>query len=326
MDKRSFTAGIVIPFYQKEAGILRRCLDSIRNQTFSDKVVLVIVDDSSPLPAVQEVNAALFPENIEIVILRQKNAGPGIARNKGFDYLVERGVSFIALLDSDDMWEPEHLERAATAFALDADIYSSNWILTDDTDAFAERGVTVAQLEKHEAIPNGGFLRQGLVEQECSTSTIKLSALVVTAKFLQTTRFDSYLRYASEDRLFILTLAIRKPKVFLSLVPEVKAGRGVNIYESVDYGTLSNFNTLRDKLNGRMKMKRLLMQTQMELAHSFDAQIERTRRACALNLYSCLRKGQFSSIFSFIRIAAKNPVVLFYLVTAPFRRFFMTKN
>ena len=323
MDRVNLTVGVVIPYYQRENGILTRCLQSIIAQSYSGEISVVIVDDSSPLPAETETKHLELPPNIKITVIKQRNAGPGIARNTGIDYLVDLKVDCIALLDSDDIWEPCHIDRAVTAFLLGADIYSSSWMLTSgDTDALKDRGVTKSQLDASPQLEQGGFLTISLVEQECLTSTIKLSAFVATTTFLGNTRFDSKLRYASEDRLFILTLAVREPKVFISLIPEVSAGRGVNIYESVSYGTLDNFKTLGDKLSGRIRMKKLLTRTNKDLAHSFDSQIERTQRACALNLYSCLRKGQLSSIFLFIKIAAKNPVVFIYLITTPLNRIF----
>jgi succinoglycan biosynthesis protein ExoW len=259
-------------------------------------------------------------------VIKQRNAGPGIARNTGIDYLVDLKVDCIALLDSDDIWEPCHIDRAVTAFLLGADIYSSSWILTSgDTDALRDRGVTKSELDALPQLEQGGFLNIPLVEQECLTSTIKLSAFVATTTFLGKTRFDSKLRYASEDRLFILTLAVREPKVFISLLPEVSAGRGVNIYESISYGTLDNFNTLNDKLVGRKKMKKLLIKSHLHLSRSFDVLIKRTERSLAGNLYVCLKKGELKSIYLFSKIAIRNPKCLKHLITTPLSKLLSKK-
>src|SRR5208283_2986298 len=43
-----------------------------------------------------------------IRIIRQENAGPGAARNRGFE---SSGGRYICLLDSDDMIEPTYLEK-----------------------------------------------------------------------------------------------------------------------------------------------------------------------------------------------------------------------
>lgn len=321
MDRNEVIAGVVIPFYQRTTGILSRCLQSIFTQDFQGKILIVVVDDSSPSSAELEIPTLILPENIELVVLKQVNAGPGIARNTGIDYLVKHQVDFIALLDSDDVWQPSHLGRAAVAFSLGAHIYSSSWILTSgETDALKDRGVTASQLEATPELENGGFLKKSLVEQECTTSTIKLSAFVITTAFLGSTRFDSRLRYASEDRLFILSLGVKAPKVFISLAPEVSAGRGVNIYESINYGTLDNFNTLKDKLNGRKKMKALLQKDYLALSESFDPQIERTQRALVSNLYTCLKVGELKAIYKFSLIAIQNPSCLRYLASEPYRK------
>ncbi len=80
---------IIIPYYQKEPGILRRALSSVFAQTFQDFHVLV-VDDQSPYPVDEEL--APLSENMRerITIVRQPNQGPGGARNTGLDHVPAR--------------------------------------------------------------------------------------------------------------------------------------------------------------------------------------------------------------------------------------------
>ena len=94
---------IVIPLYNK-APYVGRTLTSIQRQTFSNFEVLV-VDDGSTDGGADIVSAA---GDSRVRLIRQRNRGPGAARNAG---IKEAGAEFIAFLDADDEWLPEYLER-----------------------------------------------------------------------------------------------------------------------------------------------------------------------------------------------------------------------
>ena len=70
---------VIIPYYQKEPGILRRALTSVFAQTFSDFDVIV-VDDQSPYPIDEELAPLPQDRMDRITVIRQPNAGPGGAR------------------------------------------------------------------------------------------------------------------------------------------------------------------------------------------------------------------------------------------------------
>src|SRR5262249_35341512 len=100
---------VIIPYYQREPGILRRALKSVFAQTHTDFDV-VVVDDSSPSPVELELEAFPLDERARIIVIKQPNAGPGGARNMGLDH-VPADSSYVALLDSDDEWTNDHLKH-----------------------------------------------------------------------------------------------------------------------------------------------------------------------------------------------------------------------
>jgi hypothetical protein len=95
---------VVIPLYNK-AAYIQRALDSIRRQTLADFEVLVI-DDGSTDAGPDLVAAAGDPR---IRLIRQANAGPGAARNRG---IAEATAPYVAFLDGDDEWLPTFLEES----------------------------------------------------------------------------------------------------------------------------------------------------------------------------------------------------------------------
>ena len=96
---------IVIPIYNVEK-YLRECLDSILNQTFQDFEIICVDDGSTDksLEILQEYKR----KDDRFVILQQRHAGAGAARNHGIKLAEGKYIQF---LDSDDYFEPNLLEE-----------------------------------------------------------------------------------------------------------------------------------------------------------------------------------------------------------------------
>lgn len=96
---------VVIPVYKAEEK-LRRCLDSVKAQTFEDFEV-VLVDDGSP-DGCGEICDEYARQDPRFRVLHQKNQGAAAARNNGM--LAARGT-YLSFVDSDDYLEPDFLEK-----------------------------------------------------------------------------------------------------------------------------------------------------------------------------------------------------------------------
>jgi len=94
---------VIVPVYNR-ADTLARALKSVLAQTFQDFEIVVIDDGSKDDP--QSVCDSFDDPRIRCI--RQDNRGGGAARNAGID--AARG-RFVAFLDSDDEFLPQHLER-----------------------------------------------------------------------------------------------------------------------------------------------------------------------------------------------------------------------
>ena len=96
------TVSVIIPTYNRGA-LLVEAVESALAQRRPPEEILVIDDGSRDDTAAR---MAAYGERVRYV--RQANAGPSAARNHGFR--LARG-EFLALLDSDDLWTPDRLER-----------------------------------------------------------------------------------------------------------------------------------------------------------------------------------------------------------------------
>ncbi len=136
----SGAVSVIIPAYNR-AGVIGETLRSLLNQTVSAAEIIVVDDGSSDTTAeVVESEYSIFSrqfsENPPSVIcqsslprlrlIRQANAGPGAARNRGF---AEASGEFVHFFDSDDIAAPnKHEVQLRALMETGADIAYGPWV------------------------------------------------------------------------------------------------------------------------------------------------------------------------------------------------------
>lgn len=103
---------VIVPTYNR-VGMLRRCIDSILSQNYSD-IEIVIVDDGST-DGTFDIVKKEYSEKTNIVYhYNEKNLGPGGSRQKG--YQIATG-QYIVFADDDDFYiEPQFFLNAIALF------------------------------------------------------------------------------------------------------------------------------------------------------------------------------------------------------------------
>jgi glycosyltransferase involved in cell wall biosynthesis len=97
------TVSVIMPAYNV-APYVGDAVESALAQTFRDLEVLV-VDDGS-IDATAAIVAAIAARDPRVKLIRQANGGISTARNRALAASTGR---YLALLDSDDLWDPEYL-------------------------------------------------------------------------------------------------------------------------------------------------------------------------------------------------------------------------
>ena len=95
---------IITPIYNGERYV-SETINSVLNQTYS-KWEMIVVDDGSKDNSAAIVRQFADKDN-RIQLLQQPNGGSASARNNGIKHA---NGQYIALLDADDLWEPNFLE------------------------------------------------------------------------------------------------------------------------------------------------------------------------------------------------------------------------
>ena len=99
---------LIVPVFNSEKYI-RRCIDSILVQTYTD-FELILIDDGSP-DNCGKICDEYAEKDKRIIVIHQENKGQAAARNVGLDYVFEKGHSeWIAFVDSDDWINNRTLE------------------------------------------------------------------------------------------------------------------------------------------------------------------------------------------------------------------------
>lgn len=251
---------VIIPYYQKEPGILRRALGSVFAQTYGN-FDIIVVDDQSPYPVDDELRPLPAEERDRITVIRQPNAGPGGARNTGLEH-VPAEADFVALLDSDDLWTPDHLKNAIDAMTqFDADCYFAS---ITGSDAFyyhfgmaeLERSETAVRLSDDPLTIELPELSRVMLK---NWSFLHLSCMVIGRRLFETVRFEAVLRLAAEDVLFFCDCVLAARRTILCDAAGAMRGEGVNIFHSIDNDSpqflKQQFNTwvALDTLEGRFQ-------------------------------------------------------------------------
>lgn len=116
------TYSVIVPFFN-ERETLGPALESVVAQTY-DRWEIVAVDDGSS-DGSADVADGFAATDPRITVIRRANGGLPAARNSGL--AVARG-SFCALLDADDLWLPEKLERQLPLLDDHTVVFSDTWV------------------------------------------------------------------------------------------------------------------------------------------------------------------------------------------------------
>ena len=151
---------IIMAAYNAEKTI-EQAINSVLRQTYTD-FELLVVNDCSKDRTVELVKSIAAKDNRVRLISNEKNSGVSFTRKHGLE---ESNGSWIAILDSDDAWTPDKLEKqielqkrtnadllfTGSAF-MDSDGQPIDWCL------HAPAEVTYRQLLKQNVLSNSSAL------------------------------------------------------------------------------------------------------------------------------------------------------------------------
>ena len=125
---------VIVPVYNTKP-YLRRCVESIRNQTYRN-LEIILVDDGST-DGSGDLCDEIAAEDVRICVIHQKNQGLSAARNSGI--AIAKG-ELLGFIDSDDYIYHGMYQKLKTVLQNNnADIAIGGIIMTQNEDYFGNR-------------------------------------------------------------------------------------------------------------------------------------------------------------------------------------------
>ena len=134
---------VVVPVYnarRSDPRYLIEALDSLAAQTVPPSAVVVVDDGSSDDSAALLRDYASAHQDVPIRLVTKENGGQSSARNAG---VAACDNEWVAFLDQDDKWTPDHLERIAPHMTADAGLVYTDLDRIDARGLVTDRALHV---------------------------------------------------------------------------------------------------------------------------------------------------------------------------------------
>ena len=138
---------IIVPIYNAEQ-YLRRCVDSILNQEYTDFELLLVNDGSTD--ASGDICEEYGDRDSRVIVIQKENTGVSDSRNRALDRA--RG-KYLQFLDSDDWITPD----ATRLFVRAAEEYGCDMVISDFYRVVGERLSTKGDIEEEGVLTREEF-------------------------------------------------------------------------------------------------------------------------------------------------------------------------
>ena len=274
--RESPRVSVIIPTYNR-SWCLSEAIDSVLSQTFQD-MELIVVDDGST----DQTPALLSRYADRLRVLRQTNRGVSAARNHGIQ---AAGGELIALLDSDDTWQPDKLARQVAFFDTHPDA-----LICQTEEIWIRRGMRVNPKHRHRK-PSGWIFEASL-----ALCLVSPSAVMMRRELLQEMGgFDESLP-ACEDYDLWLRVSLRYPIHLIDAALVIKRGGH------------------KDQLSRQHSLDRYRIQSLGKIVDSERLTDDQSRAAnamlrekCRIYAAGCRKRGRLEEAKKYEALAAQDP-------------------
>ena len=172
-NKENPLIAVIMPAYNAEAYI-EEAITSVMNQSVTDWE-LIVIDDCSQDQTQSIVKAISERDSRVKLLINEKNSGAAVSRNKGLEIFCGE---YVALLDSDDYWYPQMLEKMLDRIkATSADIVYCSYEIVDENKN---------KICNDFLVPEKTTFKESIVR-----SVITCSTVMVTGQFAKSHRFPT---------------------------------------------------------------------------------------------------------------------------------------
>jgi glycosyltransferase involved in cell wall biosynthesis len=263
---------VIIPAYNR-GWIIKEAIDSVLAQTFNE-YELIVVDDGS------EDNTAEILSNYsnKIQIIRQANHGVSAARNRG---IISSSGRFIALLDSDDLWLPEKLNKQVSFFR-----NHPNAMICQTQEIWIRNGKRVNSCKHHKKLSGMIF------EPSLNLCLVSPSAVMFKRELIDMVGlFDENLP-ACEDYDLWLRVSLGFPIYLIDEALIIKRG---------GHEDQLSRNPMQDKY--RIEALKKVLNQDLLTREYRSAVVAKLKEKCMIYATGCQKRGRYQEAEEYIRLA-----------------------
>jgi glycosyltransferase involved in cell wall biosynthesis len=283
MKRKDPLVSVIVPVFNRSR-VTGDAVASVLFQTFTD-LEIILVDDGST--AAMDSMTSRFSQDPRFRYLRIEHSGkPGFVRNKGVGFA--RG-SYIAFLDSDDIWLPQKLEHQVDALGRANNGRSAEQhIPLIHTREFWLRGEKIVSQKKQRYARRGRIFRDALEKCIIGPSTTLMEKQV----FKELGGFRDDLEIA-EDYEFWLRLTSRYPVEYIEEPLIVKrAGHGPQLSQKYDQIEIFRLDALRSLVEERWFARNAAPGTDRTTVEMQELAEGEYARKCRIYAEGCRKRGR----------------------------------
>lgn len=252
---------VIVPAFNA-ATYLNATLESIRSQQGPFSTEVIVVDDGSTDDTAEQ--AAQLPD---VRLIRQSNAGPSAARNRG---IAESRGHLIAFLDADDLWTPTALASLLTLLRS----HPQAGLAFGNCRRFSDCGSAPLTQFQEQGLGADFFGGQSLVTNPYAklfcVNYIPTGAVLARKDCIQTVGgFDSTRRLV-EDLDLWLRIAMHCPMVYTEAVCELKRTHVGNVSTDLESMTLAYIDlieTQQQRYQSKLRRQGIKVGPRLALEH-----------------------------------------------------------
>ncbi len=272
--KQQVEVSVIIPAYNR-GWIIKEAIDSVLSQTF-DGYELIIVDDGSN----DNTAEILDSYGSKIRLIRQTNQGVSAARNRG---IMASSGQLIALLDSDDLWLPEKLDRQMSFFRNNPDA-----MICQTQEIWIRNGKRVNPCKHHKKLSGMIF------EPSLNLCLVSPSAVMFKRELLGMVGFFDESLPACEDYDLWLRISPSYPVYLIDEPLIIKRG---------GHSDQLSRNPMLDRY--RIKAIKKLLNQNTLTNEQRKAAVAKFKEKCLIYATGCTKRGRHQEADEYIRLAGE---------------------
>jgi glycosyltransferase involved in cell wall biosynthesis len=270
--KKKVEVSVIIPTYNR-GWIIKESIDSVFSQTF-DAYELIVVDDGSD----DNTSEILDSYGNKLRIIRQTNQGVSAARNRG---IIASSGEFIALLDSDDLWLPEKLDRQMSFFRNNPDA-----VICQTQEIWIRNDKRVNPCKHHKKLSGMIF------EPSLNLCLVSPSAVMFKRELMDMVGFFDESFPACEDYDLWLRVSLAYPVYLIDEALIIKRG---------GHSDQLSRNPMLDKY--RIKAIKKLLNQDILTSEQRKAAVAKLKEKCLIYATGCKKRGRHQEADEYIRYA-----------------------